>query len=1149
MNVLRAIFSTGTRRGVSTRVVIAFVLTVVGVLGVGVSSSVAALSLPVVLRADALPTSFSASDNAACLALLAESSSGKPCDSYQVTATNTSSGNAGGNIVMSLSVPAGLEVHKALLWRSSNAEVEVGSCEPAATPVVCEYPEPPESAGGPLAPDQSLEMRVYVTVKPGAVSGEAATASVRELAKQASLVERDLLDSPPSFGAKDFLAEITNTSGLPFVQAGGHPYEMNTRIDANTVMRVGPSGPLEPTSVQDVKDVAIDLPLGVVGSAIATPRCTMAQLTSLAGCPADTQIGHLQSEPGGAGSVDGPLFNVVPEYGAPAEFGYVDVLDNSHVIYTSVVPTSSGYVLRATAPDVPQAAITDIIATIYGNPGARDGGPQVAMLTNPSVCTGKPLQTTVHMDSWQNPGAVNADGLPDVEGPGWASTVSESPAVTGCNLLSFKPSAFTSKLVNNEGDSEVVDEAADSPAGLAFDLQLPQPEEPKTLGTPPLKDATVTLPAGVVVNPAAASGLEACSIAQIGWLGGSVTNFTPDAPTCPDASKIGSVEVTSPLLATPLEGSVYLARQDENPFNSLLAGYIVIDDPTTGTIVKIAGKLETNPATGQITGTFDENPQLPFSDLKLHFFGGARGELATPEGCGSYTTSGELEPWSAPESGPNALVSDSFPVTTGCTPGFAPAFTAGTANPQAGAYEPFTLTFSRQDDEQEFSGLTATLPPGLVGKLAGVSECSDAELAAAAANPSGAAEQANPECPANSRIGSVQSSAGVGSQPFTLGGTAYLTGPYKGAPYGVAVVVPALAGPFDLGNVVVRSRLNIDPNDAHVTVTSDAFPTIIDAKGADGQPDGFPIRLRSIAVTMDRPSFTLNPTSCTPASINATLASTAGATAAVAAHFQVGACGGLAFKPSLAVSTVGKASKANGANLDVKVIYPSGAVGSYANIKTVKVELPKQLPSRLTTLQKACLAATFEANPANCSPESNVGTAVATTPLLSNPLMGPAYLVSHGNEAFPDLEIVLQGEGITLVLDGNTLIKNGITSSTFKTVPDAPVSSFELKLPAGPFSILGANVPQSAHYSLCGQTLTMPTQITGQNGASITQTTKISITGCPKVKALTRAQKLTKALQACHKDRSKKRRATCEKKARKQFGAVKKNKKQTKRGK
>jgi hypothetical protein len=354
-------------------------------------------------------------------------------------------------------------------------------------------------------------------------------------------------------------------------------------------------------------------------------------------------------------------------------------------------------------------------------------------------------------------------------------------------------------------------------------------------------------------------------------------------------------------------------------------------------------------------------------------------------------------------------------------------------------------------------------------------------------------------------LGTVTVAAGPGTEPYYTTGKIYLTGAYNGGPFGEAVVVPAVAGPFNLGNVVIRGSIRVNRTTAQASVVSDPFPSIL---------DGIPLQVRTVNVDIDRPEFTFNPTNCEPQRVSATLASTQGAAAGVSSPYQAAGCQGLKFAPKLVVATAGKASKAGGAGLLFKVVYPSGPEGTYANIKSVKVDLPKQLPSRLTTLQKACLASVFEANPASCPVASDVGTATTSTPDLASPLSGPAYLVSHGNEAFPDLEIVLQGEGVTLVLDGNTDIKNGITSSTFKAIPDAPVSSFELKLPTGKYSILGANVGEKAKYSLCGQTLSMPTAITGQNGAVIKQTTSIAVTGCPKVKkakAAKRAKRATKS--------------------------------------
>jgi hypothetical protein len=1028
----------------------------------------------------ASPTHFSSADSEGCLQRGV--SSQDPCDVWQVTVTNSGSQPAAGPVVLTDALPAGLSVHGVQFFWAQNpvglggGEAGVGSgegvCEPEAVPVRCEF-------FGGLAPDQRLEMVIYTTVQPGAVSA-LNTASVSEAGSPvASVSENDVISSePPLFAPSAFLSSISGSDGTSDTQAGDHPYEFVTRIDLNTKIAPPPErGSPRATSVDGLRDVVVDLPLGLVGSAVATPRCTFAQLDSnhTVGCPLDTVVGRLRTEPRGtAAGVNNPIYNMVPGHGVAAEFGFKDVLGAAHVIASSVVPTPAGYVLRATAREIPEIVLTNIIATVYGNPAAKNGAgaTPAAMFTSSSDCSGEPLATRLYMDSWLHPGSWGADGTPNLSDPNWKEAVSQSPPVTGCDALRFSPEAFSARP-----DTSV----ADSPTGLSFDLKVPQSETPGTLATPPLRDASVRLPVGMTINPSAASGLQACSEAQIGWLGPvsatnrGLTNFTAAAPACPEASKVGSVEVETPALAGVLPGSIYLAAQNENPFHSLLAGYIVIDDPVTGAILKIPGELRTDPVTGQITGMFDENPQFPFSDLRLRFFGGARGELATPEGCGMYTTTSDLMPWSAPESGSDATPSSSFPIESGCVTGFAPGFTAGTENPQAGGYSPFSLSLSRTDGDQNLAGITVTLPPGLLGKIAGIPLCSDANANMGT-------------CPEASKVGSVTVGAGVGPDPLFVSGKAFLTGPYNGGPYGLVVQVPAVAGPFDLGMVSVRQALRVDPHTAQVTAVSDPFPTIL---------DGIPLRVRRVDVTLDRPGFTFNPTNCTPMAISGSVTSTAGASASVSSRFQASGCRELAFKPSFKVSTQARTSKKDGASLDVKVGYPQGA---QANIRSVAVTLPKALPSRLTTIQQACPEAVFAANPASCPAGSNIGTATAVTPVLASPVVGPAYLVSHGGAAFPDVVIVLQGEGITLDLVGSVNIKKQITSSTFASIPDAPISGFELKLPEGPHSGLAAVVPAKAKGNLCGTSLTMPTTITGQNGAQIKQNTKIQVTGCPKAK-------------------------------------------------
>jgi hypothetical protein len=784
-----------------------------------------------------------------------------------------------------------------------------------------------------------------------------------------------------------------------------------------------------------------------------------------------------------------PIFNMAPERGHAAEFGF-HYIGAPLLMYAGVVGNGVDAHVRVTVPGIPAAGplgFQGAAVTFFGNPTAQNSSPTspIAFFTNPSDCSGRPLTTIVHADSYEHPGRHNADGTPDFSDPNWKSTSTITPPLSGCNALHFNPT------ISLQPDTT----QPDAPTGLGVDLNVPQNTDPNGLATPDLKNTTVTLPRGMSVSPSAADGLQDCSDAQI--------DLATNVPSnCPDGSNIGTAVVHTPLLDHVLPGTVYLGTPLCSPCTNadaqggrMLRLFIQINDPSSGVVLKLPGTVSADPTTGQLTASFKGNPQLPFDDLKLQFKSGPRGTLATPRACGTYTSTADLSPWSAPFT-PDATPISSFQVTGCGDPNqFGPSFMAGTSNPQAGAYSPFLLGFSRADADQELSGLSVTLPPGVLAKLAGVPLCSDADANAG-------------NCPASSQVGTVTAGAGPGSHPFFVGGHVYLTGPYKGAPYGLAVQVPAIAGPFNLGTVVVRQALHVDPADAHVTAVSDSFPTIL---------DGIPLQIRTVKVAIDRPAFTLNPTSCEPMQVAGTLTSVGGLGARVSSRFQAANCAGLPFKPSFAASTQANTSKASGASLTVRVAQHAGE----ANIHKVKLQLPLLLPARLTTLQKACTEAQFNSNPAGCPAASNIGTARAVTPLLETPLIGPAILVSHGGAAFPDVEFVLQAQGIEIILDGKTDIKKGITYSRFETVPDAPISSFETSLPEGPHSALAAfgslchptqtvkrhkRVTRRVHGRVVHvvrtvtqtipQPLTMPTTITAQSGAVVNQTTKIAVTGC-----------------------------------------------------
>jgi hypothetical protein len=552
-------------------------------------------------------------------------------------------------------------------------------------------------------------------------------------------------------------------------------------------------------------------------------------------------------------------------------------------------------------------------------------------------------------------------------------------------------------------------------------------------------------------------------------------------------------------------------------------------------VVRLKGRIEANETTGQLVTTFLNNPQVPFSRFTLKLRQGATSPLVSPPACGSYTAQADLTPWSAPES-PQHVLSPPFQVETGIgggpcpaggVPPFHPGIVAGTLNNSAGAYTPMDIRITRNDGEQEITGFSSQLPPGLTANLSGVPFCSEANIALARTK-TGAREEAEPSCPVASEIGHSLVGAGVGSVLAYTPGKVYLAGPFEGAPFSVAAITSAKVGPFDLGTVVVHLPLLINPLTATVSIpagAADQIPHII---------DGIVIHVRDIRVYVDRSQFMINPTSCNPLSFAATVDG-AGADftnpadqvpVTITSPFQDANCQNLQFKPAFKVTTSGKTSRSKGASLTAKLTYPSAPQGTQANITRVKVDLPKQLPSRLTTLQKACTAAQFNTNPAGCPAASFIGQAKAITPILPVPLEGPAIFVSHGGEAFPSLEIVLQGYGVTIDLVGSTFIsKAGITSSTFKTVPDQPVTSFELTLPEGKFSALAANgnlcavtktvtVKKKVTVRVKGKkktvtrnvkqtqaaSLAMPTEFTGQNGATIHQSTPVSVTGCAKAK-------------------------------------------------
>jgi hypothetical protein len=970
-----------------------------------------------------------------------------------------------------------------------------------------------------VPPGDILELEVTVQVSASAPEGpitNTVTVTGGGVPPVTVSAQNAISSTPAPFAINDFGFGTTGLDGALDTQAGAHPYAASTSLDlTKEVVPESSRGVYEP--LQGLKDVVVDLPLGFAGSALAAPECPFSRLTENGAkdefhCPADTQIGNatlhiiLASGPTSSLAQDtspiSPLYNMVPERGHAAEFAFRFATFFDVHLFADVVHTAAGYVLRVTSPDNPSpitfaaqkgGSLSGIVLTLFGDPGAEDGGVStqgrdgdvggtessgnlpVPFFTNPTDCSGTPQATTVHLDTWTHQGIYNTDGTPNFGDPNWLEAKSTLPATTGCELLQFNPS-FTASPETTQ---------ADSPTGLTTHLAIPQaPDNDFSLATADLKNTVVALPAGLAISPSAADGLMACPDAQF-----ALESEQP--ATCPEASQIGTVVAHTPVLGEALEGQVFMGSPDCSPCSPadaqdgrMVRLFLQLRAPNSGIVLKVPGTTSVDPSTGALTASFPEAPQQPLGDLTLTLRGGPRAPLATPQTCGTFTTNSVLTPWSAPESGPPAESASSFQINTGCGDGFAPAFTAGTTNNQAGTFSPLSVTFSRDDQEQNLGGVRVTTPPGLLGILRGVEQCPEPQASRGA-------------CGANSLIGHATTGAGAGSHPFYVGGQVFLTGPYKGAPFGLSVVVPAVAGPFNLGTIVVRAAIGIDPHTAQITVTSDPLPRII---------DGIPLQVKTVNVSIDRSGFLFNPTDCEPLSVGGVLSSTRGVSAGVSSRFQAANCAALPFKPVFSVSTQAATSKHNGASLLVKGAFPAGEAG----IHSVAVTLPVQLPARLTTIQQACTEAVFNANPASCPVGSNIGTATASTPILATPIAGPVYLVSHGGAAFPDVVAILQGEGVTVELTGSISIKHNITSSTFASVPDAPITSFALTLPEGPHSGLAAVVPAKAKGSLCGQSLAMPFAITGQNGAVVKENNKIAVTGCPRAKKKAKAARHTK---------------------------------------
>jgi hypothetical protein len=942
--------------------------------------------------------------------------------------------------------------------------------EEAGTKVTCSFE-------GELPPFEAIEVEVFarLTGEPP-VAGAPGKVTISGGGAPSRTVVQEIKVSPEKtpFGIEHFSAKVEEEGGGAATKAGRHPFQFTTTIQLNSGVMKAAAKRRESSVEQPAqpRNLRFPLPAGLIGNATTVPTCDFERFINNVGpineCPPETAVGAVSAlivEEVNLGFARAavPVFNLPPAIGEPARLGFT--FSGVPVIISTAVDPDNEYRIVATVSDTSQLAqFLSSTLTIWGAPGdprhdnARgwnciwtfeDLGPcerpsplsEDAFLRQPVSCV-TPLDFRAQIEPWNTPlgSLVEEAGV-------------NQGTLSGCNQIPFSPRISATPSSR----------ATESPSGLAFELSMPNDGlRPKDLvAEGQAKKVEVTLPEGVTVNPSQAEGLGVCSPADYA----RETASSPPGQGCPEASKIGSVNVTTPLLEEEAKGSVYVASPYDNPFDSLLALYVVAKIPARGVLIKQAGKVELNPKTGQLVSTFDDLPQIPFETFNLNFFEGDRAPLAMPSRCGTYDITAKFTPWHAsnPDSPlPSEVITKtaSFTVDRGPSgkpcpsgrPPFKPGFTAGTTNNSAGSYSPFIARLTRDDGEQEFSRFSMKLPKGVIGKIAGIPFCSEAGIAAARTRtgPNGGQEElTNPSCPAASQIGRTLVGAGVGPALSYAPGKIYLAGPYQGSKLSIVAISTAKVGPFDLGNVVIRQALKVDPETAVVTTegsVGDPIPHIL---------QGIVVHARDIRVLVDRPEFVLNPTSCERMAATATVFGSGldlgslgdDQPVDVSAPFQAADCASLGFRPKLSLRLLGGTRRTATPRLKAVLTARKGD----ANIGRAQVTLPKSAFLEQDHIRTVCTRVQFRAgagNGAQCPKASIYGRAKAFSPLLDEPLAGPVYLRSGDNE-LPDLVAALHSRKVDFNLVGRIDSLNGRLRNTFETPPDAPVSKFVLEMQGG----------------------------------------------------------------------------------------------------
>jgi hypothetical protein len=833
-----------------------------------------------------------------------------------------------------------------------------------------------------------------------------------------------------------------------YTQAGGHPYEGVTDFTV--------SGGV-------TKSVRVDLPPGLMSNPQATPQCTNAQFPN---CPQDTQLGVVKLTASLLGIktyIGASVYNVVPPSGKVSDFAFQTIAGRTDILGGIRSTTDDGLYFTIAVPST--ATLVSSTLIFWGVPGDSAHNPDRAWscLSVLSACS-PPASSTTHKLSGKPfitlpSGCVPAGQLTTLSLTSYAGQSAQAESKTpvpgtGCSKVPFNPSLAVKPQTTQ----------SDTPTGVAIDLRVPQNEDPGGLASSTLQNATVTLPPGMTLDPSAANGLKACTPAEFG-------KGSDAAPTCPSASQIGTVEIDTPLLAAPLTGQVYLGCDGGSsatpcPAKNGLA-YLYLYATGQGVTQKLEGTVTANKSTGRVTNTFVEEPQVPFSDLKLTIKGGPAAPLANPLRCGTATTASSLKPWSGnPAAEPGSSFKVDYNGAGGACPSplpFSPALALTPHTTQGGAYDsPLSVTITRPQQQQFLSGITTGLPRGLLAVIKGVPRCP-------------AKQAASGNCPASSQIGTTTVLAGSGPAPLSQPGTVYLTGPYEGAPLGLSIVVPAIAGPFDLGRVVVRARIKVDKHNAHLTIISDPLPQIV---------GGIPLRVRAVTVTIDRSRFVVNPTNCAALEASGTFTSAQRSTAKARSPFQASGCASLPFQPKLQMSLTGKGRTKPGDHPNLIATVTSPGLGQ-ANLSKARVTLPLSLALDPKNSEHVCSVKASRTD--TCPPSAIVGQATVSTPLLSAPLSGPVYLVKgvkivHGHRfpTLPTLLVTLRGQ-IAIDLRAQTQVnKHSQLVTIFHSVPDAAISSFRLEITGGRKGILVV----TGYKSLCVRPQIATEMFTAQSGAS-----------------------------------------------------------------